>query len=201
MNILIITDIFGSCHFTDKIISNLNNKLFNTHLCTPYNQEINFNSENDAYDYFINKIGKSSYSKKVEKIILEYKPNFIIAFSAGANALLEALLIENIILQEVFCFYPSALNKYIDLNTKTKINVFLPSNEVHFDVNQIKLFLKDKINFEIEIFDYKHGFMNDQSINYNKFVSEYLLLRIYNFLFLYDFYRYINFYFKSAIFY
>ena len=166
MNIIIFSDVFG---LTPGLIE-LKDQLGANTIVDPYQGKMmGFNSEAEAYSYFISEVGLDSYVSKVSKVIAsEYRETCIIGFSIGASAIwISSENIHNNLIKRAFCFYGSQIRNYTKVNPCYKTNLIFPKSELHFNVPELIKTLEDKHNLEIKHVEYLHGFMNVDSTNFN----------------------------------
>jgi len=92
----------------------------------------------------------------------------VIGFSMGASALWTISNNNDINIDEAFYFYGSQIRHWMDINPKIKGTVILPISEPHFDVNALQIKLEEKNMLSVIRCDYHHGFMNENSTNFNQ---------------------------------
>ena len=108
MRLVVISDIFGRTKALEKLCTKLKSR---TEIIDPYTgQDMGFDSEKDAYDYFMHHVRLEDYTLKIKKM-LERKDGRvgILAFSVGAACVwkLSAFPLECRV-EKAFCFYGKA---------------------------------------------------------------------------------------------
>jgi dienelactone hydrolase len=133
----------------------LENKIF------PYEQEQN------AYEYFINKVGFDAPLENLTEKLLEARTHYdevlLIGFSVGATL---AWRLSTLPLQGIVCVYGSRIRQYLDVTPSCPTLVILPSHEKSFNVHELKERL-DTLSF-VQTRQYlgQHGFMDFHNSNY-----------------------------------
>lgn len=143
---------------------------------------MNFDSEENAYEYFSTNIGLEEYIKIVKNCIDEINEEFeVLSFSMGASAiwvLSQTLLNKNI--SRAVCFYSSQIRHYPKIKPLFEMTLIFPKYEEHFCIEELKSKIQDTKNVSIVQSEYLHGFMNKYSKNYNeeaykKYLKKYFL--------------------------
>jgi dienelactone hydrolase len=167
---LIVSDIFGK---TAALIT-LGEAIGADEIIDPYDGvNMNFESETQAYNYFIENVGIDSYLEKLSKVLNASSDEcMLIGFSVGASIIwqLSELTSKHInkIVKKAICYYGSQIRYSTQLSPVFNVKVIFPKRESHFDVLalQNKLIKKDNVS-AIQV-EYLHGFMNIHSQNFNR---------------------------------
>mgnify|MGYP005989654727 CR=1 FL=1 len=164
---IIITDIFGH---TDAISNFAENLGAPYEVIEPYNnEELAFQNETEAYTYFMEHIGIEEYAVSItNKLQTLSQPYVVIAFSAGAGALWsvsDQLDDKNIRL--ALLFYGSQIRHYADIKPAFPSHLVFPENEDHFSIPSLIARLAFIPQVTLDVCEYKHGFMNSKSANFN----------------------------------
>lgn len=169
MDVLIVTDIFGVCESTDKLIAGLKSTENKLHLVDPYDGERHaFKNENEAYSAFIEHCGHEKYLSLAQNAIEQINPAMVIGFSAGANAVWRLCDLPVAMSKKLICFYPTRIQQYLALEAKACVEVIFPLQEASFDVREIAQVIDCKNNVSQQIMPFDHGFMNNRSQAFNK---------------------------------
>ncbi len=151
------------------------------HLIGPYNiQPQAFESEQDAYQYFIENVSQAGYVKKLEAELLTIPGvKILIGFSVGGSAVWQLCgekSLENSL--GAMCFYSSQIRHMTKLTPKLPIRLILPVAEKHFCVQKLREDLTGKLNVTIEQSEHLHGFMNQKSQNFDPQAYQYYMKKI-----------------------
>ena len=169
MDVVIVTDIFGVCESTDKLIAALKSAAYKLHLVDPYDGErYAFKNENEAYSAFIEHCSHEKYLSLTQNAIEQINPAMVIGFSAGANAVWRLCDLPVAMDKKLICFYPTRIHQYLALEVKAFVDVIFPLQEASFDVREIAQVIDCKENVSQQIMPFNHGFMNDRSQAFNK---------------------------------
>ena len=167
MGIILVSDVFGKTPALERLAKELNaNKIVD-----PYDGKcMNFLDENEAYLYFIDKIGLDTYLKKLK---LALKSNnmvvTLIGFSVGASTVWRLSgTSSNKYIKNAICFYGSQIRNFAEIKPTFNVKLIFPKSELHFDVEKLRKELDKKKKVNTNIVNYLHGFMNCNSINYDK---------------------------------
>ncbi|GHE78644.1 hypothetical protein [Thalassotalea profundi] len=170
---VLVTDIFG----VTPALNNLSKELGNALIIDPYQGKLmDFIDEQSAYDYFSKHIGLDQYLKLFQAEIKEHANiKTLIGFSVGATILWRySATVNNLNAdntprnnQHIIGFYGGQIRHFVDLHPQISIELIFPRSEPHFAINQLIKQLSPVKNVSIIHCDYKHGFMNSHSTNYN----------------------------------
>ena len=181
LNIIFVADIFGRTEefkalcqqitFNVEQVLNLKNSVnVECHLIDPYQKQPKmFNSEQDAYQYFIKNVTLDGYVNHLKKELSNISGiNFLVGFSIGGSAIWQVCA-ENTSEQNVLatCFYSNQIRHMMQLTPNVETRLVLPMSEEHFSVAEMRTVLQQKPNVTIEQSNKLHGFMNALSLNYD----------------------------------
>lgn len=167
MRTLIISDIFGC---TESLSSFCNQFTGEVQIISPYDMaaEVDTLQEQVMYEHFIENLGHDAYADKVQQALINFSPDFIIAFSAGATAAWRALARTPLKrVQKMIAFYPGQIRNHTHLNPNCHVDFYFPELEKHFDLKPVIATLKTIPCLYVIKSRYKHGFMNAASENFN----------------------------------
>nr|WP_285855886.1 dienelactone hydrolase family protein [Bacillus pumilus] len=125
-------------------------------------------SENEAYDYFMNKVDFDESVKIVLNVAKELKTKnalrdiFLIGFSVGATIAWRCSQYDKLF-TGVIGFYGSRIRDYVHLAPACKTILFFPKIEASFNPLEIAEILKKKDNLCVRIVEGKHGFADPYS--------------------------------------
>ncbi|ALO42012.1 hypothetical protein [Pseudoalteromonas phenolica] len=168
MRTLIVSDIFG---FTNQLKSFCAQFSGEVKIISPYDVSTPLNElqEQLMYDKFINRLGHDGYADKVQEALINFSPDYIIAFSAGATAAWRALAMTPLKrVQKMIAFYPGQIRHFTSLNPNCHVDIYFPEAEQHFDIKPVIVALKTIPCLHVIKSRYKHGFMNELSENFNR---------------------------------
>lgn len=139
------------------------------HLIGPYHKSVqSFSSEKVAYQYFNENVSLAGYVKKLKQKLSQIPGRkLLVGFSVGGSAIWQ--LISTSIEQQnlaAICFYSSQIRQMTKLTPKIATKLILPATEPHFSVLELSAKLAAKPSVTIEHSKYLHGFMNQQSMNF-----------------------------------
>ncbi len=191
-SILLVSDIFGTTDALLELVKLIEQNSIPVALITPYGHQnlskqaplYYFDNEQQAYDVFIKACGHTKYSDICHQAISSNKKNstlkakvqYIIAFSAGASAVWHAIR-EPFVqsqsadwLKETYFigFYPSQIRNYTESTPAFLTQLLFPRIEEHFDVKAVATALQQANNTSCISTPYLHGFLNNQSLNYDQ---------------------------------
>jgi len=164
---ILVSDVFG---ITPALLE-INKKLGANSIVDPYSGKImGFQTEEEAYSYFINNVGLDNYLAKLKQVIKTMThQTTLIGFSVGATAIWRLSEEKsNNLVEEAYCFYGSQIRHFTDIAPRFKVNMILPISEPHFDIAKLQKIVSAKANVNVNKVEYLHGFMNYHSKNYNK---------------------------------
>lgn len=167
MHTLIVADIFGRTKALETLASELSGP---TEIVDPYNsRNMKFEDENQAYAYFISKVGIDTYAQILKQHVSSIRDTVkIIGFSIGASALWDISAdktLNNI--SSAVGFYGSQIRHQLHIRPSFPIDLIFPASEVHFSVTELITQLIGRENVTIQQVEFFHGFMNPHSINYD----------------------------------
>jgi len=170
MNKIIVTDVFGKTPALMALAGTINADM----ILDPYDgTNMNFISEEQAYNYFIENVGLNTYVDKLIYIIKQCSvESILIGFSVGASAIWKlsgSKAIERpTTVKQAICFYGSQIRYHTSLLPSFEIQLIFPKSEPHFDVIALKDILVNKPKVAAQHVDFLHGFMNEYSDNFNQ---------------------------------
>ena len=167
MNLVLVSDIFGKTPALVTLAKKLNANM----IVDPYSGvDMAFNSEQQAYEYFIQHSGLENYESILHEAIKPLENNVIlIGFSVGASAIWSMSAKSSVKTSaKGICFYGSQIRHHTELNPAFEIELIFPHYEQHFDVKALQAKLATKPNVSAKCIDYLHGFMNPHSNNFNQ---------------------------------
>ncbi len=167
MSIVLVSDIFG---ITPALLA-ISKKLGACSIVDPYNgQKMEFDSEADAYSYFIENVGLDRYFSTLLTTATSIdEQTTLIGFSVGAAVIWRLSERKDMTqIKQAFCFYGSQIRNFSQVEPCFKVKLLFPKSEEHFDVVSLQKTLNKKANVEAIKVDYLHGFMNYHSNNYNQ---------------------------------
>ncbi|GIU50374.1 dienelactone hydrolase [Shewanella sairae] len=174
MRVLLVSDIFGLCESTDLLISALTAQGHSLEIVEPYNkQRHDFVDETGAYDAFVEHCGHDDYLALTTAALVAFKPDVVIGFSAGANALWRASTLKQSNGLQFICFYPTRIHRFLDHEVNSTTEVIFPAFESAFDVAEIDKAIATKENVTTQVTPYQHGFMNSRSKAYSDMAQAY----------------------------
>ncbi|PRR89272.1 MULTISPECIES: dienelactone hydrolase family protein [unclassified Bacillus (in: firmicutes)] len=125
-------------------------------------------SENEAYGYFMNKVGFDESVKIVLNVAKELKTKnaeidiFLIGFSVGATIAWRCSQYDQLF-TGVIGFYGSRIRDFVDITPSCKTLLFFPDVEASFNPREIASVLEKKEKLCVTIVEGKHGFANPYS--------------------------------------
>lgn len=186
LHIIFVADIFGMTHEFKNLCKKITLSLEKTlnvecHILGPYQQQqMSFDSEQAAYQYFTKHVGLADYVEAIAQqlsVISGHK--LLIGFSVGGSAIWQ-LCSENTVEQclGAICFYSSQIRHMTQLTPKVSTQLILPVSESHFCITEFQKALQDKSVVTIEQSHFLHGFMNQLSTNYDSDGYQYYIKRL-----------------------
>lgn len=131
-------------------------------------EPFDYESQEEAYNYFMNKVGFYLAAEKVKKIAVnakkQYEHVYLLGYSIGATV---AWLCsdEKNIFDGIIGYYGSRIRNYKDITPKCPVLLIFSEKEKSFDVYKVADCL-NKHNVNIHILKGKHGFADLFSHNY-----------------------------------
>lgn len=125
-------------------------------------------SENEAYGYFMNKVGFDESVKSVLNVAKELKTKnpkiniFLLGFSVGATIAWRCSQYDQLF-TGVIGFYGSRIRDYVDITPACKTLLFFPEVEASFNPREVASVLEKKDELRVTIVEGKHGFANPYS--------------------------------------
>ncbi|TAP41038.1 hypothetical protein EYS00_07425 [Alteromonas sp. KUL49] len=167
MNIF-VSDIFGKTEALEALASGVASNYL---ILDPYEgQDMKFESERNAYQYFSENVGLQAYSEKLEQCMAEIDTSVnLIGFSVGASAIWKVsnrLSLPSV--NHAICFYGSQIRHHRRVKPLFPVSLIFPHQEQHFSVPELVDELSSVHNVEIKEVPYLHGFMNKLSDNFNQ---------------------------------
>jgi len=165
MKLIIVADIFGKT----AALMRISTELGAIDVIDPYDGiEMCFNSEDEAYRYFSEHVGLDHYLEIIIQRLQHTTDVTLVGFSVGAAAiwrLSDSKIATNI--NSAIGFYGSQIRHTPDIQPLFPIELIFPASETHFDVTQLKNRLSTTENVSTCQVDFRHGFMNYHSINFD----------------------------------
>lgn len=186
LHIIFVADIFGMTHefknLCKKITLSLEQTLYvECHILGPYQQQqMSFESEQAAYQYFTQHVGLSNYLEAIDQqLSLISGHKLLIGFSVGGSAIWQ-LCANNTVEQclGAICFYSSQIRHMTQLTPKVATRLILPYSESHFCITEFQSAVQNKSAVTIEQSQFLHGFMNSLSTNYDDNGYQYYIKRL-----------------------
>ncbi|WP_426369303.1 dienelactone hydrolase family protein [Pseudocolwellia sp. HL-MZ7] len=195
-NIYIVADIFGITpallELKDELATSLalaNKSVSFIIIVDPYQgQQMNFDNETNAYEYFIERVGVEKYAQHLYSILSNQTINLlnksqnslkaktraktkaktkVIGFSVGAAAMWSISDKDNLNVEQAIYFYGSQIRHLTHIHPKMESTVVLPAMEEHFDLDVLQERLENLSLISIKRSRFYHGFMNKKSINFD----------------------------------
>lgn len=167
MKKILLTDIYGYTNVIEDFAKELGNE---TLIIDPYQGEnMAFDNQEAAYQYFSNHIGQDTYLSWVKSEIAKVtEPIHLIGFSIGATVAWRLSEIDDFNFKQVVCFYGSQIRAFIDVQPKCPTQLIFAQTEPGFSVTKLIDTLNGRQNISIEHTPYQHGFMSKLSANYHR---------------------------------
>lgn len=178
MRTVIVTDIFGKTQAVvdfASAVAKINN------IFDPYSgQDMAFENEKQAYQFFISNVGLEEYTEKLSDYLAAITdPVILIGFSVGASAIWNVSgnhHVHNI--SRAACYYGSQIRYRTSVTPHFPIELVFPKHEEHFSVSELMDSVRNRQNTKIRQVPYLHGFMNQLSDNYHQKGYDLELLRL-----------------------
>lgn len=176
MNLIVVTDIFGNTSVLNEFCNQFSEFYNETIVVDPYDEKImNFDNEQNAYQYFQQHCGIGNLTEKLEKEIVKSDSIFdIVGFSVGGTSawvISGKCKLKNI--RKIVCFYGSRIREKTDISPNISTKVIFPSFENSFELEPVIQSIENKQNVEAIRSNYLHGFMNKKSVNFSESGYEY----------------------------
>lgn len=165
MRLVIVTDIFGA---QPEVLLQFD-QLGPDYLCIqPYDHKPpSFADDNEAYLYFLAHGGLDAYSNRLGEVLnAQTEPVFLVGFSAGAAACWANLVLEHLTIAHCVGFYGGQIRQMTDLQPRYPTELIF-AEETHFSVPELMDALAGKMNLQLSLVPYPHGFMNPLSRGYS----------------------------------
>jgi dienelactone hydrolase len=126
--------------------------------------------EEDAYRYFMEKIGFPKACLHVKKWLKDsknqYKKIFVLGFSVGATV--AWMCSEERQLDGIVGYYGSRIRDFLKINPRCPALLFFPQEEKSFHVDEVMAVLNAKDNVEAHKCNGNHGFSDPYSPKYDE---------------------------------
>jgi Dienelactone hydrolase and related enzymes len=122
----------------------------------------------EAYRYFVNKVSFEVFHQVnilIEQLKKQYEKVILLGFSIGATVAWRCT--SNALCDGVIGYYGSRIRDYISVVPKCP-TLLLFAEEDSFDVAGVAEVLKNYENVTVEILEGRHGFLDSDSVNYNR---------------------------------
>jgi dienelactone hydrolase len=168
-NVLIASDIFGLSEGFKSLLQEIVS-VETSIAISPYEASFNsFETEQQAYTSFQASGGIDTYAKKLTNIIqANNNLEHLIGFSAGAAALYTVMSLNSRNDIKLTLFYPGQIRYFLDEAPNCPCRIIFPEQETHFPLTKVINSLKQHPQVQIEHTSYQHGFMNKDSVSFNK---------------------------------
>jgi len=168
MATIIVSDVFG----LTPALKTFANEVKASAILDPYcGQTMGFKNEEEAYTFFITRIGLESYLSVLSSFLDNQETDIIlIGFSIGASIIwnLSGQTLNNQRINKGICFYGSQIRNFTKIQPQFPIQMILPSYEPHFNIKSLAHQLANKEHTQVSQSKYLHGFMNKYSVNFNQ---------------------------------
>ncbi|WP_448547756.1 dienelactone hydrolase family protein [Thalassotalea fusca] len=147
---------------------------------SPYqDKDLIFEDEQQAYTYFMSRVGVEEYARKVIHFIehtlqselvqvQNAQPVNLVGFSVGASAIwLMGKQTLPFSVNNAVLFYGGQIRKYLTHAPDFQSTIVMPEYEPHFDVRKLTQQLQQFSNVDVIGCDYLHGFMNKRSASFS----------------------------------
>jgi hypothetical protein len=168
MHRIVVTDIFGRTDALEEIAGSLSGSV---EIFDPYGaKQKEFVSEQSAYDYFSEYVGLESYAQCFHDYLLQVKgPLSLMGFSVGASIIWmnsQAKNERNV--SGALCFYGSQIRNFREIIPQFPIKLIFPISEDNFSVPDLIADLTHRNDLQVNQSQYRHGFMNHHSKNFDQ---------------------------------
>ena len=167
MNILLASDIFGETASHLELCERLS-KYHPVTSISPYEQNLpRFNSESDAYNYFLKMGGMDNYASRLNNVVGANEIEIVLGFSAGGAAIWACQNTFPALVQGI-AFYPGQIRLYLETNVICPWQIVFAKSERHFNQEDVINTLAKNKNLSLYRAPFEHGFINPQSENFNE---------------------------------
>lgn len=132
-------------------------------------QPFHYDSQEEAYQHFMNRIGFESAVQQVKQVIIQakrqYRTIYLLGYSVGATIAWLCSDEENLC-SGMIGYYGSRIRDYKNIIPKCPVLLIFPTEENSFHVEELVCFLR-KLNVTVYMLDGKHGFSDPFSKNYS----------------------------------
>lgn len=176
MTILLATDIFGLSPWCLNLINHWQKLGAHVTVCSPYEHEMQFASEEDAYAHFSQLGGFAAYCDKIQQALgakWQGQETLYIGFSAGGAALWKILSEESLVSTgHLIAFYPGQIRHHLDKSPNIDTSLVFPILEQHFDLSKVIEYLVTNPKLSLVQNQLMHGYANPNSKHYDQHASE-----------------------------
>ncbi|MEH6442694.1 MAG: hypothetical protein V7784_02255 [Oceanospirillaceae bacterium] len=190
MHTILLADIFGETAALQRFSAALATK---STIISPYDEMLDFVDEAQAYAHFMQHVGLEKYCQKVIDHLHRCNESVsVIAFSIGASAIWKisgmayeesnaaknvsgAATIKELAkiraaaqIKGALCFYSSQIRHLTDLQNSFPVQLVFAKHEAQFSVSDVIKQLSSKQQLHVFRSDYLHGFMNENSKNFDQ---------------------------------
>lgn len=170
MTLFVVADIFGRTPALEALCEKLSQAEADIRIIDPYNGvNHKFETEAEAYDYFMDKVGLKTYQTILTDRLSTSSPDIVlIGFSVGASAIWgisDQSTLNRV--QKAFCFYGSQIRHQPHIQPAFDMELIFPEQEPHFDVDDLINCLAKKDRVLCIKANGLHGFMNELSTHFN----------------------------------
>ncbi|MFX3635091.1 MAG: dienelactone hydrolase family protein [Candidatus Pristimantibacillus sp.] len=169
--IIVIHEIYGVNRYMQKLCESLSDQGFDL-ICPNLLEQataFDYTQEEMAYRHFMEEVGFSNASAKIQHLLLEvrskYRKVFLAGFSVGAT--IAWILSEDKLIDGVVGYYGSRIRNYVELSPTCPVLLLFAREEPSFNVDELLLTLTNPTTKTL-IFNGKHGFSDPYSPNYNQ---------------------------------
>ncbi len=171
MKLVIVSDIFGKTASLMTLVDDLSPHFKEVEFITPYGNELQeFADEQEAYLRFTHEIGIDSYTRRLSSKLggTEAANQLLLGFSAGATTIwLASAHLGALKNTKAICFYSSQIRNLLTVKPHIEIDLYFAKTEPKYDVDDVVARLETTENVSCYKTMYHHGFMNQNSQNYN----------------------------------
>jgi dienelactone hydrolase len=168
--VIVLHEVYGVNQHMQKVCEKLSKQEYDI-ICPNLiglNQPFNYDSQEEAYQYFISNIGFDSAVQKVKQVIIEakkqYKHIYLLGYSIGATIAWLCSAEENMC-DGIIGYYGSRIRDYTSIAPKCPVLLIFAAEENSFNVQELVNSI-EKRNVDIHILNGKHGFANPFSNTY-----------------------------------